>query len=170
MTTATRRHATVQSVLADTAATHTHPTRQQQPLLQPFSTSTTNTTPSTSSIEQHLPYFQTLLQQLDAVGWDKVCLLDDADLQRVLLQLCDAAGRRHRAQVVLPAGFPIAAPSVTIQLPAPFRVRWLPGDSLASLVTQLEKVRAVVDNSGNRQCSCQYALLLNHECALFARL
>lgn len=94
-----------------------------------------------TSLAQHC---RTLLQQLDAVGWDKASVSGSSspDLKHVTLQLHDAAGRCHTAEVQLPpVGFPIAAPTVTLQLPGPFKVRWLPGDTLATLVAQIEKVR-----------------------------
>lgn len=94
-----------------------------------------------STHEASLPYFKTLLQQLDAVGWDKATL--SADLNTVILHLHDAAHRCHTAEVLLPQGFPLAAPTVHVQLPTPFKVRWLPGDSLATLVGQIKKVRIV---------------------------
>lgn len=103
------------------------------PALQPF-------LPSTGPPAQAgLHYFKSVLQQIDALGWDKASL--SADLSLVILQLRDAAGRCHRAEVQLPAGFPIAAPMVTIQLPGRLAARWLPGDSLATLTDQLQKVR-----------------------------
>lgn len=101
------------------------------PALQPF-------LPSTGT-PAGLPYFKSVLQQIDALGWDKASLSDD--LSVVVLRLQDAAGRCHRAEVQLPAGFPIAAPMVTIQLPGRMAARWLPGDSLATLADQLQKVR-----------------------------
>jgi hypothetical protein len=103
------------------------------PALQPF-------LPSTGTPAQAgLPYFKSVLQQIDALGWDKASL--SADLSLVVLQVRDAAGRCHRAEVQLPSGFPIAAPVVTIQLPGRLAARWLPGDSLANLADQIQKVR-----------------------------
>jgi hypothetical protein len=103
------------------------------PALQPFPPST-GTPPQAG-----LHYFKSVLQQIDALGWDKASLSDD--LSVVVLQLRDAAGRCHRAEVQLSAGFPIAAPQVTIQLPGRLVARWLPGDSLATLAEQIQKVR-----------------------------
>jgi hypothetical protein len=85
-----------------------------------------------------LTHLQTLLQQLDAVGWDRATL--SADLTTVTLRLVDAGGRQHSAAVHLPPGFPIAPPTVALPLPTPFKLRWLPGDSLTTLVSQLKKV------------------------------
>ena len=114
---------------------HTDPAAAE-PAVQPL--------PSTSATEgASLPYFRTLLQQLDAVGWGKASISASAspDLKLVTLQLHDASGRCHTAEVHLPpVGFPIAAPTVTLQLPSPFKVRWLPGDTLATLVAHIEKV------------------------------
>lgn len=87
----------------------------------------------------NLTHLRTLLQQLDDVGWDRAAL--SADLTSVTLRLVDAGGRHHNAVVHLPAGFPTAPPTVALPLPTPFKVRWLPGDSLTTLVSQLEKVR-----------------------------
>lgn len=104
-------------------------------------------TGATSTHDVSLPDFKTLLQQLNAVGWDKASL--SADLKTVTLHLQDAACRCHTAEVLLPQGFPIAAPAVHVQLPTPFKVRWLPGDSLATLVAQLEKVRSACIRRGH---------------------
>lgn len=84
-----------------------------------------------------LTHLRTLLQQLDAIGWDRATL--SADLTFVTLLLVDAGGRQHSAAVHLPPGFPIAPPTVALPLPTPFKLRWLPGDSLTTLASQLEK-------------------------------
>jgi hypothetical protein len=114
---------------------HTDPAAAE-PAVQPLH--------STAATEgASLPYFRTLLQQLDAVGWDKASVSSSAspDLKLITLQLHDAAGRCHTVEVHLPpVGFPIAAPTVTLQMPSPLKVRWLPGDTLATLVAQIEKV------------------------------
>lgn len=112
-----------------------------EPALQPPQSGSTHHAADTS-LAQHC---RTLLQQLDVVGWDKASVsASPADLKLVTLQLRDAAGRCHIAEVHLPpVGFPIAAPTVTLQLPSPFKVRWLPGDTLATLVGQIEKVRCL---------------------------
>lgn len=109
--------------------------------LDPFTTRTQAkpTHPATQSSHQQVSYVRTLLQQLDAVGWTKVLKLSP-DLRCLELQLSDAAGRRHQAEVQLPLGFPIAAPTASMQVPNPVKLRWLAGDSLVTLVSQLEKV------------------------------
>jgi hypothetical protein len=81
-----------------------------------------------------------LLQQLDALGWQHIGQLAP-DLSSMCLQLHDAAGRLHTAQLQLPAGFPVSAPAVTVHLPKPFKLKWLPGHTLLQLKQQLEQVR-----------------------------
>lgn len=110
---------------------------QEQPALHSHpSSSPAPNAPHAPSVLTHL---RTLLQQLDDVGWDRAAL--SADLTSVTLRLVDAGGRHHSAALHLSAGFPIAPPTVALPLPTPFKLRWLPGDSLATLVSQLEKVR-----------------------------
>ncbi|WIA14517.1 hypothetical protein OEZ85_003036 [Tetradesmus obliquus] len=55
------------------------------------------------------------------------------------LQLHDAAGRLHTAELQLPAGFPVSAPAVTVHLPKPFKLKWLPGHTLLQLKQQLQQ-------------------------------
>jgi hypothetical protein len=81
-----------------------------------------------------------LLQQLDALGWHHIGQLAP-DLSSLSLQLRDAAGRLHTAELQLPAGFPVSAPVVTLHLPKPFKLKWLPGHNLQQLLQQLEQVR-----------------------------
>lgn len=110
-----------------------------EPLLDPPFKTAKPTHPATQSSHQQASYVRTLLQQLDAVGWTKVLKISP-DLRCLELQLSDAAGRRHQAEVQLPPGFPIAAPTASMHVPNPVKVRWLAGDSLMTLVSQLEKV------------------------------
>jgi hypothetical protein len=110
----------------------------------------------TAGTQISLPYFSTLLQQLDAVGWDKAEL--SPDLQQVTIQLHDAAHRCHKAEVDLPVGWPIAAPTVNLPLPGPFRVRWLPGDTLSTLTSQLEKVNKNLATVSELTCIAHQAV------------
>lgn len=113
-----------------------YPVEQEAALPSHPSSSPAPQAPPAPSVVTHL---QTLLQQLDDVGWDRAAL--SADLTSVTLRLVDAGGRHHSAVVHLPAGFPIAPPTVALHLPTPFKLRWLLGDSLVTLISQLEKVR-----------------------------
>jgi hypothetical protein len=81
-----------------------------------------------------------LLQHLDGVGWDKITQVS-SDLTNITLSLRDAAGRRHQASIQVPTGFPVAAPAVSVDLPiATWRPKWVPGNTLSHLVTQLHQV------------------------------
>lgn len=114
-------------------------TAQQSPLLQcevPWHCQST----SGQHLEQHHVHsFGMLLQQLDAVSWQRIAKLSP-DLSSLVLRLHDANGRTHTADVQLPAGFPVSAPAVTVHLPKPFKLKWLPGHTLLQLVQQLEQV------------------------------
>lgn len=116
----------------------------QAALLQPFAAATPA---AQHQHKQQQPpttaFFSSLLAQLDALGWGSVQSLSP-DLSLVALQLLDAAGRHHVAHLHLqPATFPVSAPAVVLgQLPAPFKTRWRPGDTLAALVAQMQQVGA----------------------------
>lgn len=96
-------------------------------------------TPIAQSRTLQLSFYSSLLQQLDAVGWSVVADVA-SDLSSVELQLQDAAGRVHTALVQLPSGFPAATPAVSICLPKPLKLRWLPGHTLTQLVAQIQQV------------------------------
>lgn len=121
---------------ADSRALQFHPCIQQQIDQQGLSSG--HAAVATSGAQQ-LRLYSCLLQQLDALGWSKVAEVSPG-LNSIALQLQDAAGRVHPARVLLPAGFPAAAPVVSISLPQHFKSRWLPGHTLTQLVAQLEQV------------------------------
>eukprot|EP00775_Hariotina_reticulata_P008989 gene8989-biopygen10842 len=90
--------------------------------------------------QQKLCTSRLLLQQLDGMGWDKITDVS-SDLTSITLSLRDAAGRQHQASIQVPAGFPVAAPSVSIKLPvATWKPKWVPGNTLSHLITQLNQV------------------------------
>lgn len=93
-----------------------------------------------SSCQVDLCTSRLLLQQLDVVGWDKITEVS-SDLTSITLSLRDAAGRQHQATIQVPTGFPVAAPAVSINLPvATWKPKWVPGNTLSHLVTQLIQV------------------------------
>lgn len=68
-------------------------------------------------------FYDRVLAELDAVGWDLVSAVAH-DLSSLELCVADAAGRQHVATVHLPPDFPDRPPSIACRLPEPFDVRW----------------------------------------------
>jgi hypothetical protein len=99
-----------------------------------------------------------LLQQMDALGWQHIGQLAP-DLSSVSLQLHDTSGRLHTAELQLPAGFPVSAPIVTLHLPKPFKLKWLPGHTLLQLMQQLEQVGLTVPLAGVQKHNAMACLL-----------
>lgn len=82
-------------------------------------------------------FFSGLVAELDEVGWGRLVALG-TQLSSLAVRVQDAAGRQHEVRVVLPPGYPQAAPSVEADLPRPLELRWAPGDTLAGALRQVE--------------------------------
>ncbi|KAK5829386.1 WD-repeat region-domain-containing protein [Linnemannia elongata] len=75
--------------------------------------------------EKPLRYWTHVMEQLDALGWDRVTLVDQ-DLSRVQIELCDAAQRKH----LITARFPPAYPTIPLTI-APLEIPECEDDQLA---------------------------------------
>ncbi|KAI1315760.1 hypothetical protein EDD11_000363 [Mortierella claussenii] len=58
--------------------------------------------------ERPLSYWSHIMEQLDAVGWERVTNLNK-DLSQVQIELCDASQRKHTLTVRFPPGYPVAS-------------------------------------------------------------
>ncbi|KAG0294769.1 hypothetical protein BGZ97_004989 [Linnemannia gamsii] len=76
--------------------------------------------------ERPLRYWTHVMEQLDALGWDRVTLVDQY-LSRVQIELCDASLRKH----IITARFPPAYPTIPLTI-APLEIPECEDDQLAA--------------------------------------
>jgi E3 ubiquitin-protein ligase FANCL len=79
-------------------------------------------------------FYESLLQELGAIGWEHVAGMDEA-MRSVQLRVLDGGSREHTVSVTLPLDYPSAAPCVAGALPEQFRLTsWRRGSSTLSTV------------------------------------
>ncbi|KAF9126808.1 hypothetical protein BGW39_006342 [Mortierella sp. 14UC] len=76
--------------------------------------------------ERSLRYWTHVMEQLDALGWDKVTHMEK-DLSQVQIELCDASQRKH----LMTARFPWSYPTVPLTI-APLEIPECGDDQLAA--------------------------------------
>ena len=96
---------------------------------------------------------QLLMQQLDALGWDRVLRVND-DMSVIQMLSVDAAGRDHVFDVVVPTEYPRRPPTVQATLPTKIDVPWAAATTTVALNGSggrtLAAVVAVVDREVRR--------------------
>lgn len=76
-----------------------------------------------------------ILEELAAVGWERVAKIDE-QFQSLELRFSDGSGRSHILVCQLPAQYPSEPPSTSIDLPVPLDLQWPPGSGLADVLAQ----------------------------------
>ncbi|KAG0292926.1 hypothetical protein BGZ96_003506 [Linnemannia gamsii] len=76
--------------------------------------------------ERPLRYWTYVMEQLDALGWDRITLVDE-DLSRVQVEICDNSQRKH----LVTARFPSAYPTIPLTI-APLEIPECGDDQLAA--------------------------------------
>ncbi|XP_068246813.1 E3 ubiquitin-protein ligase FANCL-like isoform X1 [Palaemon carinicauda] len=77
-------------------------------------------------------FFTSILSNLEAIGWSKVCEISP-DFTYVTLQERDVKGRLHNIKVGIPPGYPEEEPVVEANLPREFIFSWNSVEGLHSI-------------------------------------
>ncbi|TPX50525.1 hypothetical protein SeMB42_g00681 [Synchytrium endobioticum] len=94
------------------------------------------TTNRDSDLKLPITLYTTILNHLDALGWERVRSVG-AGMRSVALLFSDANRRNHVAQVTFPPTYPNIAPTCTVSLPQPVQLRWDVGrTTLADMLGQ----------------------------------
>ncbi|XP_049726107.1 E3 ubiquitin-protein ligase FANCL [Elephas maximus indicus] len=80
-------------------------------------------------------FYSRLIQELGALGWDKVVYVDPC-FNTFKLKAKDASGREHLIAVKLKAKYPAESPDCFVDFPVPFPVSWTSQSSLKSIHSQ----------------------------------
>ncbi|XP_054714402.1 E3 ubiquitin-protein ligase FANCL-like isoform X2 [Uloborus diversus] len=90
------------------------------------------------TVDLHMGY-NLLLEQLQAVGWDKVHYIS-SDFQSVHLKAIDEFDREHILKLWIPEKFPKEPPRYEYDLPEVFDFKWLPDDTFSTIFSAFQEV------------------------------
>ena len=82
-------------------------------------------------------FYEQLIAEVNGIGWASLCGLSPS-LDELQLTIDDTARRAHVLTLSLPPDYPARSPVARAALPAPFELRWAPGErpSLAAAAAQ----------------------------------
>lgn len=89
-------------------------------------------------------YYNTLLSDLDAFGWNNIQSITES-LQQIILSVEDPSHRLHDVQVTLPPTYPEGAPQCQLSLPANYTFTWKRTNTLNDIYLAVKDVLAKYD-------------------------